>query len=269
VPREECLNANLTQYVSQNSFPVVWSRFSEKAWSLEPPAVEELMQKIKQIGIPLKDFVNGKTYRGILTGLNEVFIIDGITRQELIRTDPNCIQIIKPYLRGRDLRRWTPESQDVWLICTHSGIKIDEFPSVEHYLQKHRAILDARSSKPEWYQLSSPSDNSNLYEQGKIIWQDLAFHSRFCFDDTGLFVDNTCFLLPSSDLYLLGVLNSPLIWIWMWRNTIHGKDEVLRLKSIYMEVLPIAQPTPTIRAEVEEIEVQRYSSISIEVKSTF
>ena len=63
----------------------------------------------------------------------------------------------------------------------------------------------------------------------------------------------TCFALPCSDLWLLAVLNSPLMWSWLWRNTIHGKDEVLRLKNIYTENIPIAQPTEEIRAEVEAI----------------
>lgn len=61
----------------------------------------------------------------------------------------------------------------------------------------------------------------------------------------------TCFSLSSPDLWLLAVLNSPLIWSWLWRNTIHGKDEVLRLKNIYTENIPIAPSTNKIRAEVE------------------
>jgi hypothetical protein len=63
----------------------------------------------------------------------------------------------------------------------------------------------------------------------------------------------TCFALPCSDLWLLAVLNSPLIWSWLSRNTIHGKDEVLRLKNIYTENIPIAQPTEEVRTEVEAI----------------
>ena len=63
----------------------------------------------------------------------------------------------------------------------------------------------------------------------------------------------TCFALPSSDLWLLAVLNSPLMWCWLWRNTVHGKDEVLRLKNIYTENIPIAPPTDEIRSQVEPI----------------
>jgi type I restriction-modification system DNA methylase subunit len=253
VPREELEKINLTQYVRKNAFPVVWSRFSEKAWSLESPAVESLMQKIKSVGIPLKDFVGVKPVCGIKTGFNEAFIIDNDTRQKLIHADPKCTAIIKPYLRGQDVKRWNNNWEDTWIIFSHKDVNIDEFPSVNLHLQKYKQSLEARAGKQNWSQLQASSDSHLLLEQGKIIWQDLAFHSRFCFDSSKLFVDMTCFFLPTSDLWLLGVLNSPIIWIWLWRNTIHGKDEVLRLKNIYMETVPIAQPTPTIRTETEEI----------------
>ncbi len=76
VPREKLKDINLPQYVQQEGYEVPWSRFTAEAWSLEPPAVDELMQKIRNVGVPLKDFAGLKSCYGIKTGLNEAFLID-------------------------------------------------------------------------------------------------------------------------------------------------------------------------------------------------
>lgn len=255
VPREELPKINLTQYVQneENSYTIPWSRFSANAWSLEPPAVDELMQKIQRVGVPLKDFAGVKPICGIKTGLNEAFFIDDATKKKLILDDPKCAEIIKPLLRGQDIKRWCPEWDNLWIIFAHKDIDIEQYPIIKQHLENYRNKLENRAGKQLWWQLQASPASYHLFAEPKIIWQDLAFHSRFCLEQENVIIDMTCFVLPCSDLWLLAVLNSPLMWYWLWRNTIHGKDEVLRLKNIYTETLPIAKPTAEIRAEVEEI----------------
>ncbi|MBE9238964.1 class I SAM-dependent DNA methyltransferase, partial [Anabaena aphanizomenioides LEGE 00250] len=246
---------NLTQYVQNedNSYTIPWSRFSANAWSLEPPAVDELMQKIQRVGVPLKEFASVKPICGIKTGLNEAFFIDDATKKKLVLDDPKCAEIIKPILRGQDIKRWCPEWDNLWIIFAHKDIDIEQYPIIKQHLENYRNKLENRAGKQLWWQLQASPASYHLFAKPKIIWQDLAFHSRFCLEQENVIIDMTCFVLPCSDLWLLAVLNSPLMWYWLWRNTIHGKDEVLRLKNIYTETLPIAQPTAEIRAEVEEI----------------
>jgi|688.fasta_scaffold06091_2 type I restriction-modification system DNA methylase subunit len=255
VPRGELKNINLIQYVQnpEHSFTIPWSRFSANAWSLEPPAVDDLMRKIQRVGVPLKEFAGVKPICGIKTGFNEAFFIDDATKNKLVQADPKCAEIIKPLLRGQDIKRWIPEWDKVWIIFAHKDIDIEQYPVIKEHLEIYRNKLEARAGKQLWWQLQASPSSYHLFEEPKIIWQDLAFHSRFCSDKQNVFIDMTCFALPCSDLWLLAVLNSPLMWSWLWRNTIHGKDEVLRLKNIYTENIPIAQPTEEIRAEVEAI----------------
>jgi type I restriction-modification system DNA methylase subunit len=253
VPREECLNANLTQYVSQNSFPVVWSRFSEKAWSLEPPAVEELMQKIKQVGIPLKDFAGVKPYRGITTGLNEAFFIDDFTKTEILKLDPNSIEIIKPYVRGQDIKRWSSEWESLWMILAHNNLDIEKYPAVKSHLEKYKKLLQKRSGKQLWWQLQASPAFQKLLDKSKIFYQQIQFYPCFSLDIDSNYANNKVSFIPTSDLYLLGVLNSPLLWWHNWRHLPHMKDEALAPVNFLIETIPIAQPTPTIRAQVEEI----------------
>ena len=255
VPRGELKNINLIQYVQnpEHSFTIPWSRFTANAWSLEPPAVDDLMRKIQRVGVPLKEFAGVKPICGIKTGFNEAFFIDDATKNKLVQADPKCAEIIKPLLRGQDIKRWIPEWDKVWIIFAHKDIDIEQYPVIKEHLEIYRNKLEARAGKQLWWQLQASPSSYHLFEEPKIIWQDLAFHSRFCSDKQNVFIDMTCFALPCSDLWLLAVLNSPLMWSWLWRNTIHGKDEVLRLKNIYTENIPIAQPTEEIRAEVEAI----------------
>ncbi|MBO1050325.1 MAG: N-6 DNA methylase [Dolichospermum sp. DEX182a] len=255
VPRGELKNINLIQYVQnpENSFTIPWSRFTANAWSLEPPAVDDLMRKIQRVGVPLKEFAGVKPICGIKTGFNEAFFIDDATKNKLVQADPKCAEIIKPLLRGQDIKRWIPEWDKVWIIFAHKDIDIEQYPVIKEHLEIYRNKLEARAGKQLWWQLQASPSSYHLFEEPKIIWQDLAFHSRFCSDKQNVFIDMTCFALPCSDLWLLAVLSSPLMWSWLWRNTIHGKDEVLRLKNIYTENIPIAQPTEEIRAEVEAI----------------
>ena len=253
VPREELEKINLPQYVRQNAFPVVWSRFSEKAWSLESPKVEYLMQKIQSVGTSLKDFAGVKTFSGIKTGLNEAFFIDDVTKQEIINLDPNSIEIIKPYLRGQDIKRWNSEWENLWMILAHNHLDIEKYPAVKAHLGKYKDLLQKRAGKQEWWQLQASPAFHEILNKPKIFYQQIQFYPCFSLDVDGNYANNKVSLIPTGDLYLLAVLNSPVMWWHNWRYLIHMKDEALCPVSYLMETIPIAQSTPTIRTETEEI----------------
>jgi len=100
----------------RNTFPVRQRSLTSDGWRLVAPEVEDLLAKLRENGTPLGEYVEGRFYYGIKTGLNEAFVIDGKKRAELIAADPNCEEIIKPFLRGRDVKRWKAIHQDFWLI---------------------------------------------------------------------------------------------------------------------------------------------------------
>ena len=253
VPREQLEGLNLAQFVEREGYEIPRSRLSAAAWSLENPQVDALMQKIRSVGVPLVDFAGTKPYYGIKTGFNEAFLIDDQTRQKLIAEDPKCSQIIKPYLRGQDIKRWHPDWQNTWIILGTSDLEINSYPSIKTHLSRFKEKLLARAGKQTWFQLQAQPSNIQNFQVGKIIWPDLAWNSRFCIDYSGLFLNNLCFAIPTEDLWILSALTSPLVWSYMWRNVVHGKDEVLRLYNIYTEYFPIAPPTEPIRHEAEDL----------------
>ncbi|BAZ85140.1 Eco57I restriction-modification methylase domain-containing protein [Dolichospermum compactum] len=255
VPREELKNINLIQYVQnqENSYTIPWSRFTANAWSLEPPAVDDLMRKIQRVGVPLKEFAGVKPICGIKTGFNEAFFIDDATKNKLVQADPKCAEIIKPLLRGQDIKRWIPEWDKLWIIFAHKDIDIEQYPVIKQHLEIYRNKLEARAGKQLWWQWQASPSFYYLFEQPKLIYQEIQFHPAYSYDTEGYFTNNKGFILPKADLYILGVLNSPLIWWHNWRYLPHMKDEALTPVGQLMETLPIAQPTEEIRAEVETI----------------
>ena len=265
---------SLGRYVQEHSHSLLHSRFGSTAWSLEVTAVDDLLTKFRRVGVSLAEFAGVKTYRGMLTGRNEAFLIDTPTKNRLIRDDPRSAEIIKPCVRGQDIKRWTPKWAGLWLIILKSSgdyswpwsdapdtaraedIFQRTFPSIHRHLKPLEEKLRNRQDKGHyWWELRTCS-YYNAFESPKIITQDLATYSWFCFDDQGLYPINTCYIWPIADLYVLGWLCSPTAWWICHRLLQHGINDTLRMFGEQVKTLPIAPPTDSIRAEVELIVVR-------------
>lgn len=114
----------------QNSVPTGY--YTSESWVILNVVAQSIKQKIESIGVPLKEWNISINY-GIKTGLNEAFIIDSQKREELIAQDPKSAEIIRPILRGRDIKRYHYEFADLYLITTFPSLNydIDKYPAVE------------------------------------------------------------------------------------------------------------------------------------------
>ncbi len=266
-PREVLGHVELANYVREHSYSVPIRRFGAKPWSLERPEVYELMDKIRRIGEPLGEFMGVSPLYGIKTGLNQAFLIDTATKERLIQEDPNCAKVIKPYLRGQDIKRWAPDWAGLWMILLKSSdnytwpwseaadaaeeVFAQTFPAIYRHLKPLEAKLRRRQDKGRyWWELRSCA-YYQVFEQPKLTYQEIQFHPAYSYDESGYLTNNKVFILPNADQYVLAVVNSPLMWWYNWRHLPHMKDEALSPKGELMETLPIAPPTDTIRAEVE------------------
>lgn len=256
IPREDVRPADLIGQVQREVYRLPRIVFTRSAWVLEPPAVMALMNKIRAAGLPLAEFAGVKPYRGVLTGLNEAFLIDTATRGALIAADPNCTSIIKPYLRGQDVDRWYAPWKGMWMIFTRRGININAYPSVLAHLQKFRTQLEPRpvdwiptssddqwpGRKPgpyAWYEVQDSTAYYEIFEQPKIVYNDITWNAQFSVDRRGFYVNNTVYALPTTDAAVVAVLNAPIGWWFAWRAAQHGKDEALRYFNTFVEEYPI------------------------------
>lgn len=267
VPREQLAEINLPQYIQQESYTVPWSRFTADAWSLEHPAVEQLMQKIQAGGIPIQDFVGVNPLFGIKTGFNEAFLVDRTTKNRLLQEDPAAAEILKPCLKGRNIRRWRPEWDNLWIVLLKSSsdfawkwshlddtaeeIFHQTFPSIYRHLKSFEHKLRQRQDRGQYWWELRPCAYYEVFEQPKIITQDLATYPWFCVDDSKRYAVNTCYVWPTQDLYALGWLCSPIIWWFCHRTLQRSINGTLRMFREQVVELPIAPPTDEIRAQVE------------------
>ncbi|WP_033765678.1 type IIG restriction enzyme/methyltransferase [Helicobacter pylori] len=232
-----------------------------------------LRDKMENIGTPLKDW-GIQIYRGILTGANEAFIIPTEKRDEILK---NCDdaqkdgmgmserertkELIKPILRGRDIKRYRYEWAGEWLINTHNGytslshkippIDIEQYPAIKAHLDSH------------WDKISQRDDQGNTpyhlrncayiedFEKEKIVYSEIVQEPRFYLDngecELGVFyAEATSFILTGEHLrYLLGMLHSQLI-TFAFKTFYAGGglgESGYRYKKAFIERLPIPKIT--------------------------
>ncbi|GBU23863.1 hypothetical protein R83H12_00482 [Fibrobacteria bacterium R8-3-H12] len=171
-------------FVRQNSTNCSFN--INESWVILSPIEQRIKQKIEKIGTPLKDWDIQINY-GIKTGFNDAFIISGEKRKELIKEDPKSDEIIRPILRGRDIKRYGYDFADLWLINTHNGIKekgikpinIDDYPAIKKHLDKYYSELEKRQDKGDTpYNLRNCAYTEDFFKQ-KIMYSELTQGSCF------------------------------------------------------------------------------------------
>jgi hypothetical protein len=197
--------------------------------------------------IPLGEYVAGKIYRGVVTGCNPAFLIDGETRAALLADNPEADEIIKPLVVGDDVRKWRIEERDRWLIYIPHGADVRPYAAVIKHLKPYRRRLECRATSQQWYELQQPQvAYARGYEAPKIMYPIIAKESRFAFDRHGSFLNDKVFCLPVDDLFLLAILNSAPVWDYLC-NTCSVLGDAnrggrLELRAVYMSTVPVPQP---------------------------
>lgn len=266
-PREELKKTDVQNYVDNFSYSVSQQKFSADGWRLEQPDVEALMLKLKTVGMPLREFISADPLYGIKTGFNEAFLIDTRTKDRLVQDDSNLAEVIRPYLRGQDIKRWYPDWAGLWIILLKSSENYGwpwstakdnaedlfsrTYPSLHKYFKQYEDNLRNRTDQGTyWWELRSCA-YYGVFDSPKIPVQRIAFHSRFCIDREGMYINDAAIMLPTEDHWVLACLNSAPMWYYLFRSLPHKKDEALAMDINYVQHLPIAEPTDIQRAKVE------------------
>ncbi len=227
----------------------------------ESAAVLELLEKFRNAGKPLREYLQEHSSRGITTGYNEAFIVGRATRDALIAEHPSSADVLKPFLMARDIQRWRAkptdesrrEAQDKWLIFAHREIDINAYPVIKKYLGKYRDALEKRSGKQEWYELQTAPTDTVRFTQPKCIYADMASETAFAFDDEGYYVGSPASLLSTSDLWLLGVLNTRAVSWFYARTAPQVRGPFLKFVPRYVSQIPIPDMELEQRALIHKI----------------
>jgi hypothetical protein len=269
IPRDQLQLEEVARQVANESFLVQRDTLGAEAWTLESAAVTKLMDRIREASIQLTEFINGVPFRGIMTGFNDAFLLDTPTKNSLVEADPKSAPLFRPYMRGQDLERWQAEWRGLWMLALRSSGNHDwpwakttspakaeaafkgKYPAIHAHMCKHRAALMARQDQGEhWWELRACA-YWEKFDAPKVMYQDITWNQRFCFDSAGMLSNNTVYFLPTTDFWPLAVLNAPVSWWFAWRTAQHGKDEALRFFTEYLNSFPIPKPTPTQHSAAE------------------
>ena len=196
---------------------------SSDSWVILSPIEQSIKRKIESVGTPLKDWDIQINY-GIKTGFNDAFIISTEKRNEILA---NCkdaderqrtAELIRPILRGRDIKRYGYVDNGLYLINTHNGvrgriprIKIEDYPAVKAHLDQYWDRIATRADKGDTpYNLRNCAYLED-FSRPKIVYPETTQGAYFTFDNKGLYIDNTCFMLIADDAeYLQHTLSSRL-----------------------------------------------------------
>ena len=227
-------------------------------WRLESFQILDLLTKLRNSGIPLGEYVNGKFYRGILTGFNEAFIIDQATRDKLIAEHSSSAEVIKSLLRGRDVKRWQIEYQNLWLIFTRRGIDIKKYPAIEKYLSQYKEQLTPgigrKAGTYKWYEIQDNVAYWQEFEQPKITWGNLATSPQFTIDLMNSFVCAPANLIVSeNNKYLLAILNSGITQYIVSQNAAIRQGGFFEFKPMYVSQIPIPVISELEKKEIESL----------------
>ncbi|MCE9508315.1 MAG: Eco57I restriction-modification methylase domain-containing protein [Alphaproteobacteria bacterium] len=266
IKRKEDLN-DLVSCIKKSSKEIFVADLATTGWNFSSGADKDLLRKLDKVGIPLGKYANGQFYYGIKTGLNEAFVIDGTTKKRLIEEDANSKEVIKPWLRGRDVKRWYSNNSDLWLIylpwhfplqmsadISGPSNKAEEafkkrYPAIYKYISGFKGELLKRNQdevgvRYEWYALQRwGADYWQEFEKPKIVYADIAKLMRATYDENSVYCGNTMYFLPTEDLSILGILNST-VFDWYARHKFQPLGDPwnggrMRFIAQFMETFPM------------------------------
>jgi len=278
----EAKEKNIASFVKAHE--QIIQNLTEDAWFIGSNAEQKLKEKIERIGKPLKDW-DVKIYRGILTGLNEAFIIDSKKREEILA---NCKDeeerkqteaIIKPILRGRDIKRYHYEWVGLWVIFIpwhlplHEDLSIQgssekaekefqkQYPTVYQHLLQFKDSLSKRNKEEtgiryEWYALQRcAATYYPEFEKEKVVWQRITQEPTFCLVKPNVFVlDSMAFFTGNNLKFIMAVLNSKVIYEYVNMIVHQYGFTGFRLSNQYVEIMPIPPITSSNEPIVRQIE---------------
>ena len=255
---------SLQEYVAEHGEIADQTCFEEDGWSLAGKQTQDLLTKLRQNSIPLGEYVNGKVFYGIKTGLNKAFVIDQATKDRLIAEDPRSAELIKPFAQGRDIKRYAPIPIKQYLILIPKGWTnqhrkgnawnwfSSQYPAVASHLKQFEKEAIARGDKGDyWWELRA-CDYYDEFEKTKIVFPDISIRGNFTVDlEGGIYCGNTAYIIPVNDLFLLGLLNSDLFDFYYRHISSSYRGGYLRYIFQYVAQLPVVKIDETSLEQIE------------------
>lgn len=218
---QDSVNKSIHNYFEENK--IVLDSLNNSEWIILSKSDFEIKRKIEGNNKTIGD-LDYNINIGINTGLNEVFIISEELRNEFIAQDEKNSEILVPILKGRNIKKYGYSFDNNYLINAHNGLKKqnlppinieEDYPIIYKYFLEHKDKLQARWDQGvKWYNLRNCAYLDD-FEKEKIIWGELSDKAKFTYDNSGIYTNNTIFLMTGENLkYLLTIINSKVAYFY-------------------------------------------------------
>jgi hypothetical protein len=257
---------SVAKALARTGAPHPRSRWTAEPWHIDTRADAELLAALRGRGPTLGELIGSRWSRGVVTGCNRAFVIDEAARAQLLADEPEAAALVRPFIKGRDIRRWRAAASERYVLLVDRGTSLAKLPRLRAHLAKFRDALEPRPpehrgtwhgrkpGKYRWYELQDPVVPLAKSRAPRLLYQDIQTAAACALDTSGdLVPDTTVWILPSSDRFLLAVLCSPLYFWYARRRFPPALNGAVRPKLEYMRALPIATPPVALREEIERI----------------
>ena len=259
---------NIAGYLNDNGV-VMEVPTKDEPWAVLSSAERALKRKIANSGKLLGEYIKGQFYMGIKTGLNDAFVVDKETADKLIVEHPSSAKVLKPFLRGRDVKRWQVKSAEQYLIKIESSenqvhpwsgqppqeaerIFANIYPAIHAHFEPFREHLIKRYDQGKYFWELRACAYWEKFERPKIVYPDIYQHQSFTVDTDAFYCGNTCYFIPTAETWLCGLLNSKTVeWFYSLVSNRLGSGG-LRAFSTYMKEIPIPNIKPAEKALISK-----------------
>ena len=252
--------SNMSDFVRQSSFIAEFG--TSEAWVILTPIEQSIKRKIESVGTPLKDWDIQINY-GIKTGFNEAFIISSEKRDEILA---NCADeqertrtenLIRPILRGRDIKRYSYHWSGLWLIATFPSrhYDIEMYPAVKDYLLsnfgmerleqtgneyiiKGEKVKARKKTNNKWFETQDSISYWEDFDKPKIIWGNLNLKPSYALAEGAFYVNAPSPMIVPASKYLLAILNSKVGDYYIRNLGVTRNGGYFEYKPMFVEQLP-------------------------------
>ena len=248
---------------------------AEDGWVLEDLALVRLFERLMNTGTPLGEFVEGRLNYGIKTGLNEAFVVDQAKRDELVEQDPHSRDLLKPWLRGRDIKRWRADWAGQYVIFARRGVDIERYPAIKEHLSAWRRELEPKATRAQpgpgrkpgsykWYELQDSIDYFRELDEPKIIFNRFIAAPNFSFDTTGAYHNDACYFAVPPTPSLTAIVNSRIGWWLLWHLCTMLQNGYFQVFIQFLAKMPVPEMSSALDKRLTDLVLQATTGDALE-----
>ncbi|WP_247233748.1 Eco57I restriction-modification methylase domain-containing protein [Telluribacter sp. SYSU D00476] len=242
-------------YVDRKAISLSVEELNDETWVVSSDEEQRLLSRLKTGYIPLSEYVEEKAFRGVLTGLTEAFVVDKETKKQIIENGEDEIGILRPFMLGRDIKRYSIPVPNKYLILFQKGISNDmregadaeawfenTYPSIYKYLAKYKEKAIIKGDKGDyWWELRA-CDYYEEFSKPKIMYRKFQVKPCFIYDEEGVYCNDSMWVITKADKVLLAILNSNMGW-WLISKYCTAIQNGYQLIWNYFKQIPIPKAT--------------------------